>query len=228
MKHILLFAIIFALAFPIHSHSQEYSETGAVQTENESSIKGDIFFDCAMSVDFCILNTIFMLKYIEENRSDILECVCAVPYFSLFNAACIVCCPGELVYYRKQDDDGSFSNYFGLGYPLNMTAALYFGDRFSMGIKFGIDLDLCIGNCTFKIGANASSSLVLAYRLVSLNAGIRAGYFDGEWYLSPTCSISVEFNKEAFLSASYTDANFFGKNIRRISLGCTLLLCKSK
>lgn len=228
MKKILLFALIFALAFPLHSHSQEYSETEVVQTECESSINGDTFFDCSLGIDFCILNTISTLKYMKENRSDVFECICSVPYYFLFTAPCLVCCPGELVYYRKQDDDGSFSNYFGLGCPMNMTMALYFGDKFYTGIKLGAACDFCIGKWSFKVAPSASSYLVLAYEPVSLNAGIRTGYFDKEWYVAPSCSLNFNIKDENNFYVSYTDANFFGKNIRRISLGCTFILCKNK
>ncbi|MBO7612502.1 MAG: hypothetical protein J6S81_01610, partial [Treponema sp.] len=75
----------------------------------------------------------------------------------------------------------------------------------------------------FKVGPNASSYLVLGYEQISLKEGIKAGYFDNEWYVAPSCSLNFNLKNAANFYASYTDANFFGKNIRRISLGLTFI-----
>ena len=228
MKKNCLFAIIFTVVFSLYAQpAREQGSLESASRENDFDVKGDIFFDCTFGLDFCFLNTKSMLSYIEENRTDVFECICSVPYYVLFDAICLVCCSGELVYYRKENDDGSHSNYFGMGYPLNMTMALYFSNRFYTGIKLGLDCDFCIGNGSFEIAPGANSSLMIAFEPVSLNAGIRAGYFDNEWYAAPFCSINIELYKEVLLSLYYMDANFFGKDIRRLSLGCTLLLCKN-
>ena len=43
---------------------------------------------------------------------------------------------------------------------------------------------------------------------------------------TPSCSLNFNLKNEANFYASYTDANFFGKNIRRISLGFTFIADK--
>ncbi|MBQ2463370.1 MAG: hypothetical protein II507_00120, partial [Treponema sp.] len=74
----------------------------------------------------------------KEHRSDILECIFTVPYYLITTVIPCLVSPEELVYYRKQDDDGSYGNYFGISHPLNMTMALYFGDNFYTAIKLGV------------------------------------------------------------------------------------------
>ncbi len=236
MKKVFVFAIIFALALPLYCQaSQESIPFGQeapdaaekdAGTEKNASIKGDIFFDYSYGLYWLPVNTKSMLLYMKEVRSDILECILTVPYYTLFSAAGFVVGAGELVYYRKQDDDGSYGNYFGISHPANMTMALYFGDNFYTAIKLGVACDFCVGRWAFKVGPNASSYLVLGYEPISLNAGIKAGYFANEWYAAPSCSLNFNLKNEANFYASYTDANFFGKNIRRISLGFTFIADK--
>lgn len=236
MKKVFVFALFFALALPLYCQaSQESTPVGQeapdaaekdAGTEKNAGIKGDIFFDYSYGLYWLPVNTKSMLLYMKEVRSDILECILTVPYYTLFSAAGFVVGAGELVYYRKQDDDGSYGNYFGISHPANMTMALYFGDNFYTAIKLGVACDFCVGRWAFKVGPNASSYLVLGYEPISLNAGIKAGYFDNEWYAAPSCSLNFNLKNEANFYASYTDANFFGKNIRRISLGFTFIADK--
>lgn len=236
MKKVFVFALFFALALPLYCQaSQESTPVGQetldaaekdAGTEKNTGIKGDIFFDYSYGLYWLPVNTKSMLLYMKEVRSDILECILTVPYYTLFSAAVFVVGAGELVYYRKQDDDGSYGNYFGISHPLNMTMALYFGDNFYTAIKLGVACDFCVGRWAFKVGPNASSYLVLGYEPISLNAGIKAGYFDNEWYAAPSCSLNFTLQDENNFYVSYTDANFFGKNIRRISLGLTFIAGK--
>ena len=239
MKKVFIFALLFALALPLYcQNSQESAQDGQetpateekdADAEKNAGIQGDIFFDYSAGLYFGPYslpgNLKSMLHYMKEKRSDILECILTVPYTTFFSALGFMVFP-ELVYYRKQDDDGSYSNYFGIGYPVNMTMALYFGDNFYTAIKLGAACDFCVGRWKFKVGPSASSYLVLGYEPISLNAGLRAGYFDNEWYAAPSCSLNYNLKNDAYFYASYTDANFFGKNIRRISLGLTFIAGK--
>ena len=236
MKKVFVFALFFALALPLYCQASQEStpfgqETPDVEEkdggrEKNASIKGDIFFDCSYGLYWLPGNTKIELRYMKEHRSDILECIFTVPYYLITTVIPCLVYPEELVYYRKQDDDGSYGNYFGISHPLNMTMALYFGDNFYTAIKLGVACDFCVGRWAFKVGPNASSYLVLGYEPISLNAGIKAGYFDNEWYAAPSCSLNFTLQDENNFYVSYTDANFFGKNIRRISLGLTFIAGK--
>ena len=121
MKKVFVFALFFALALPLYCQaSQESTPVGQeapdaaekdAGTEKNTGIKGDIFFDYSDGLYWLPRNTKIELRYMKEHRSDILECIFTVPYYLITTVIPCLVCAGELVYYRKQDDDGSYGNY---------------------------------------------------------------------------------------------------------------------
>ena len=150
MKKVFVFAPFFALDLPLYCQASQESvpvseeapdaEEKDAGTEKNAGIKGDIFFDCSYGLYWLPGNTKIELRYMKEHRSDILECIFTVPYYLITTVIPCLVSPEELVYYRKQDDDGSYGNYFGISHPANMTMALYFGDNFYTAIKLGVGL----------------------------------------------------------------------------------------
>lgn len=208
MKKSFLFTLII-FSFSAYCQMPSYQEDSFVEEKN--GINGDVFFDFSPSV--CSVSYSIYCMFSSPNNS-------ASSYFWYISTAVLsITFPSELVYYRKLNDEGVYKNYFGLSHAVEMIDALYFSDRFAAGVKCNALCDLCVGKASFKVGTSLSLSLLLAFEPFAVSTGLRAGYFDNDWYLAPLCELDFFLNDSIVFFAEYSDGSFFDKDIKRISTG---------
>ena len=235
MKKLFLIFLLCAFSFSVFCEEAQESNSGlnADNKENPSPlVTGDIFIDAAPGLVLGVFSIGSMILYHAEhhiinplNDGHDGETL-AWDIGMILGSAAGAFFPFEPVYYRLKNEDGSYNSYFGNSYPLNITGALYFGEKFYTALKLGGTFDLCIRNYSFKPGVSAEGSVVFAYEPISFIAGLRAGFFEGQSYLAPSVGLEYMLCRDGLFSftASYSDARIFGKDLIRISTGmrCTL------